>query len=232
MIPPVQVVNTDLLGNLTNEQKSDLLAIGSVRRLVEGEYIFKAGMPSEHVYVIRQGRAKVFELSPQGKEVIMWFCFPGEIFGLAEVWLGSQRDVFALACTEMEILQLPRERFRAYLIQNPEIALRLIDVLSGRLRVLSDMVLNLTSNDVSSRLTKLLSRLFQRYGKSQGDRVYLEIPLSHQEIADMIGSSRQTVTSALGKFKYRHGLRIERRKISLVAPDPNSAARYIADLVN
>ncbi len=227
---PYSLPSTNLLQNLSPTDREQLLSIGTVARVEKNSLIFHAGEPSEYVYIILNGQAKIYELSPQGKEVIMWFCFSGELFGLAEVWRGTHRDVYAQACSTVNLIKLNRKRFRQYLIDDPAMAMRVIDILSERLRILGDMLLNLTSNDVTARLVKLLARLFQRYGRSRDGRIYIDIPLTHQEMADMIGCCRQTVTSTLGVLKRTHGLRSERRMLYMEAESSQIAAQTLAKL--
>ena len=222
--------STNLLQSLSSTDRAQLLSIGTVDRVEKNALIFHAGAPSEYVYIILNGQAKIYELSPQGKEVIMWFCFSGELFGLAEVWRGTHRDVYAQACSTVDLIKLNRKRFRQYLMDDPAMAMRVIDILSGRLRILGDMLLNLTSNDVTARLVKLLARLFQRYGRSRDGRIYIDIPLTHQEMADMIGCCRQTVTSTLGDLKRTHGLRSDRRMLYMEAESSQVAAETLAKL--
>lgn len=225
-----QFPSTNLLESLPSVERDALLGIGTPRKVEKNAMIFRAGTPSEYVYVILQGRAKIYELSPQGKEVIMWFCFSGELFGLAEVWRGTHRDVYAQACSGVELVRFDRLRFRQHLLDHPVMAMQVIDILSGRLRVLGDMLLNLTSTDVTVRLVKLLARLFQRYGRNRHGRVYIDIPLTHQEMADMIGCCRQTVTSTLSVLKRTHGLHSEKRMLFMEATSSDDAARELVRL--
>ncbi len=228
-----QSPSTNLLESLCIRDRKALLDIGKVSHVAKNELIFQAGTPSDYVYIIISGRAKIYELSPQGKEVIMWFCFSGELFGLAEVGTGVDRNVYAQACSAVELVKLDRIRFRQFLAGNSAMALQVIDILSGRLRVLGDTLLNLTCTDVSVRLTKLLVRLFQRYGRELDGYIYIDIPITHQEMADMIGCCRQTVTSTLAVLRERHGLRSGRRTLYLQADSPVDAAERLArDLVH
>lgn len=228
-----QSPSTNLLESLSNRDREALLSIGKVSKVAKNELIFQAGAPSDYVYIIISGRAKIYELSPQGKEVIMWFCFSGELFGLAEVSTGADRNVYAQACSPVELVKFDRVRFRQFLADNSSMALQVIDILSGRLRVLGDTLLNLTCTDVSARLTKLLARLFQRYGRERDGHIYIDIPITHQEMADMIGCCRQTVTTTLSELRDRHGLQSGRRMLYLQADSPLDAAERLArDLVD
>jgi len=203
----------DFFSCLRPPQQKQLLNLGVKRRFKRDEMIFQAGSSSEDVFILLSGRVKIFQLSCDGREVILWFCFPGEIFGLAEVVRSGCREVNALACSSVELVTIKQADFRQYLLTEPEAAVSVIELMSGRLRELGDVLLNLASEDVRSRVIKLLTRLAARYGNRQNQHIHLNIPLTHQEMADMIGTSRQTVTTVLGDLRRGGFLRIEQRNI-------------------
>jgi CRP/FNR family transcriptional regulator len=177
--------------------------------------VFHMGSSSDEVFVLLDGRIKVFELSKEGKEVILWFCFPGELFGLSEVFQRSGREVNAQASSPVEVLAIKKIDFERYLNQHAHLAMHVIELLGFRLRELSDVLLNIASDDVTSRVIKLLTRLCSRYGKPIDNEILLDIALTHQEMADMIGTSRQTVTTVLSMLKKRDVLRMVQRSIYL-----------------
>jgi len=210
---------TDFLGTIPIQDRSELLALSQRRAYRRQEFIFQLGAPCEHVYLLSQGRVKIFGLSALGKEVIQWFCLPGELFGLAEIARGGPRKVYAQACIDCEVYAVPPDHFKMFLARHPATSLSVIDLLSSRLRVLGDMLQNLTSDDVTTRVVKLLLRLCARYGKHAEGQICLELPLTHQEMADMIGATRQTVTTVIGELKRMGALRIENHQIWVARPD-------------
>ena len=187
----------DFISNLSLQDRQALYRLGNKRYFRKHEMVFHAGSTSEEVFLLIDGRVKVFELSKEGKEMILWFCFPGELFGLSEVFQQSERDVNAQACSGVEVLVIKKTDFKRYIKQ------------------LSDVLLNLASEDVTSRVIKLLTRLCSRYGKPSGDAVLLDIALTHQEMADMIGTSRQSVTTVLNMLRKQGVLKTQQRFIYL-----------------
>lgn len=220
--------NAGLLRGLSQSQRADLIGIGRRYHARKADFIFHAGEPTSHVYMVLTGRAKIYELSPQGKEVIMWFCRAGELFGLSGVCAGDGRHVFARACGDIDLVRIERARFLDYITAHPELSLRVIEILSQRMRLLGDMLLNMAYADAPSRLASLLSRLFDEYGTSRDGRVYIDIPLTHQEMADMIGCCRQTVTTTLGRLRRRHGLQSERKILFMRAETARQAAGILS----
>lgn len=210
------VAPSNFWGRLSDQSRASLSVIGSDLRFRKGSPVFRAGSTGEHVYILTDGRVKVYALSPLGRAVILWFCLPGEIFGLAEMARGGERIVYAEACTDVEVLVIPRERFRAFLEGDAATAMLVVDMLSCRLRGLTDTVLNLIADDVSTRVVKLLVRLSQRYGVpvDNGGR-QLDIPLTHQEMADMIGTTRQSVSGVINDLKQQGLLTVSEHRIRL-----------------
>ena len=194
---------TDFMTRLGEIQRNELLRLASVRVLDKGELVFQAGSPGDFTYFLEAGRVKIFHQSRHGKEVVLWFCATGEIFGLAEVCQGGDgRQVTAQACEPSKVLAVRREAFQSFLEQNPTAALLVNDVLAYRLRSLGNVIQSLVENDVNERVVQLLARLIASHGRSvaNGD-VCLDIRITHQDMANMIGSTRQSVTSALNLLR-------------------------------
>lgn len=216
----------DVFSLLSSADLQDLLGLTQTHVYKKTEFVFRAGDPGKHIYFLQSGRVKIFQVSPKGKEVILWFCFPGEICGLAEAagQHGGWRSVSAIACDRTVVLKVSHEVFQTYLLTHPHAALAIIQLLSCRLRGLSDMTLNLISDDVQTRVAKLILRLSAHYGRRVGSEVLLDMPLTHQEMADMIGTTRQSFTSALNEFKRLGILSIGNRRIQI------ESEKFLTDL--
>ena len=210
---------SDIFSKIDAKDCSDLLAIGAARFHGKGEFIFRAGDPGKNVYFLRSGRVKIYQASALGREVILWFCFPGEIFGLTEVVQGGGRVVNAQTCEDAEVLCVPRVQFRTYLDTHNSASFVIMQALSCRLRVLGDMLVNLIDDDVHSRIAKLILRLSACHGTRVGNEVHLNIRMTHQEIADMVGTARQTVTKVLNELKQQGLLSIENHRIRIRSPE-------------
>lgn len=210
------VAPAGFLAQLAPPEYDALLAMAEVAAAPRNGYVFRAGEPGSHVYFLKSGLIKIFEVSELGRETLLWFCLPGEIFGLAEAMNGDQRGVNAQACEKSQVVVLRNDRFREFLLAHPPAALLALGVLASRLRTLGHELANLMSDDVDTRIGKLLLRAAERYGEREGNTIVLRIPLTHQAISDMIGAARPTVSSALGNFRrsgvlsfHGHRIRIE-----------------------
>lgn len=206
---------SDLMARLPEADRAELLNLGQRQTCAKGEFIFSAGEPSQHVFLLLDGRIKIYQSSAIGKDAILWFCFAGELFGLAEAASGGGRLVSAQACDRCDVLRIRQEHFTAYLETHPHTSLAIVQVLAIRLRALGDVVINLISDDVRTRILKMVLQLGTRCGVPTAQGLCLDIAFTHQELADMIGTSRQTVTSTLGHLEREGLLVIDQHKIHI-----------------
>ncbi len=205
---------TDFLSNMHEHERQVFMLLSSELHFDKGDYIFQSGDPGKYIYVLTQGRAKIIQLSAVGKEMILWFCLPGEMFGLADLPRGGMREVSAQVCSEAVVLAVQREKFNEFLMNNPNTANQVIELLSYRMRVLGHVMMNLAADDVTSRIIKLILRLGTRYPNCDRE-AQLDYPMTHQEMADMIGTSRQTVTSVLGLLRKKGVVSMDRHRIRI-----------------
>lgn len=206
---------SDFLAQLSAQDHADLLAIARSEKVGRQQMVFRAGEPSTRVYIIKTGLIKIFEVSDGGREAILWFCLVGEIFGLSEAVAGGIRGVNAMACEASEVLSIHGDEFREFLAHRPQAALLCMQALSARLRGLGHVLVNFVSDDVHTRIGKLLLRLSARYGQRVGTEVVLRIPLTHQTISDMVGAARPTVSSVLSDLRRRGVLSIGSRRVRI-----------------
>jgi len=207
---------SDFWSRLTPDIQKELSELGTHARFRKQDVLFRAGSDSRDVFVLMSGRVKIYTLSAAGRSVTLWFCLPGEVFGLAEMARLGQRVVYAEACAESEALILPSDKLRARLSSDAGTAMLLVDMLSCRLRQLSEALLNLIADDVNTRVIKLLLRLHARHARPlDGGGFMLDLPLTHQEMADMTGTTRQSVSTALTQLRKRGLLSMRGRRIVL-----------------
>ncbi|MCL5059124.1 MAG: Crp/Fnr family transcriptional regulator [Candidatus Thermoplasmatota archaeon] len=214
-----QVPVADLLSRIPDGDRLHLLRLGKVKNFAKGEFIFSAGETSHHVFLLLEGRIKIYQSSTVGKEAILWFCFAGELFGLAEAARGGTRVVNAQACDVCKVLCIRQEEFTAFLETHPKTSLVIMQLLACRLRVLGNVVINLISDDVRTRILKMVLQLSARCGIPSVRGLRLDIVLTHQEIADMIGTTRQTVTTMLGQLEREGLLTIDHHKIHITSSE-------------
>lgn len=208
---------TDFLGQLDAATRADLLSRGRIRRVRQGEFVFRVGKKGNSVFVLLSGRAKTYKLTPDGREVILWFSFPGEIFGLV-AHPHDKRMVSVQACEPSELAEVPHRVFEEFLELYPAVSYLRFQTVAFRLGMLANRLVYLTVDNAAARIAKLLLDLAVRYGDEQRPG---RVPpsLTHQEIADITGVQRQTVTKVLGDFAARGVLAIRYRRVSITNPE-------------
>jgi len=187
---------------------------GGLRKIVEvvierhiepGVTIFSAQEEADYVYMIRQGRVKLYRLAGDGREIVVAMLGPGDIFG--EFVFGERltHSVFAQSFEYTWLCMLPRDGFFSLLANEPGIAATIISNIGRRLAIQALSVEALGTFDVEERFCKLLLCLVEQFGEDMpdlpGEHKILTITLTHQEQANMVASCRQTITRILGELK-------------------------------
>lgn len=213
---------------LSSLSESELAALTKRARQIaykKRSHIFSAGDLSKDVYVVLRGCIKLYQLSPGGKEIILWFSFPGELFGVAETVRGSAREIFAEANVDSTVLLLSQSEFEGFLRLNPRAAMRAIGILSARIRTLGSSLVDMAADDVEKRLVRLLLRFaagtlpLPCQAKHSAPEICLNIEVTHNDLANLIGTTRQTVTSTLTRFRNRGLVRLLDKHIHITDPE-------------
>jgi CRP-like cAMP-binding protein len=169
------------------------------RRIPKGQTIVEEGLPGDYMYVIREGQVKVTKLSGDGREKILELLGPGDFFGEMSLLDNAVRSASVKSLTETRILALSRSDFLKELRRNPDLAMAVIQELTHRVRHMDEQASSLSFQRVKERTQGLLLRLARE--ESTRDGRLVTPALTHQQIADMIGTSRETVTRIVKRLK-------------------------------
>jgi len=205
---------SDLFESFNPVELGRLLGILEELELPKHHMVFSPGAPSEAIYFIEKGRVRLTRLSPEGKTVILALLGPGDMIGEAS-WESGEHDSYAETLEESRIYQISREAFQNFIRENPEFGLRLIQIIGNRLKQAQARIEDLVFRQVPSRVARLLVTLAESHGKVTPNGIRVEFPLTHQEIADLVGSSRVTVTQILNKFRSSHWIDIESKRVTI-----------------
>jgi CRP/FNR family transcriptional regulator len=217
------MTTTDFLGRLDADTRRALLERATRRRLGKGAFVYRVSDPGDAVYLLLAGRIKTYKLTPDGREVILWFGFPGEIFGLVEAPHHKGRMVSVEACEPSEVAELPNTKFRELLLAHPHVPQMLVQIIASRLGMLANRLVYLMADNAEARIAKFLVDLAARYPAEGAGR---PIGLTHQEIADITGVQRQTATRIVGRFTESGAVSVRYRRISI--RDRELLMRYAA----
>ena len=213
------MASADALANLrsiplfSRVAQADLEQIAS--HLIERRYprnttIVEEGLPGDYMYILREGRVKVTKLSEDGREKILDFLEAGSFVGDMALLERGPRSASVKTLTPVKVLALSRTDFIGLLRKSPDLALAVIQELSRRIRSVNEQASSLSFQRVKERTMGLLERL-AKDPSSEGDRRVTPV-LTHQQIADMVGTSRETVTRVVKDLKESGWLRQEGKR--------------------
>lgn len=208
----------DLFKELS-EEDIRFLTKNAVRKSFEKDScVFSSSDPADVVCLIQAGTVKIYDLSECGRESIFWFRYRGEFFGLAEAFGGAERMCFAKAVEPTTIFMIKHTVFEQLIQRNPKIALMVIKILAARVRRLGVSLNALHFQDLRSRLAQLLLGLGDLCGVETEGRITIEGKFTHQELAGMIGATRQRVTEALNNFVKDDAIQCSGKKMVILDP--------------
>ncbi|HEY2962121.1 MAG TPA: Crp/Fnr family transcriptional regulator [Pyrinomonadaceae bacterium] len=190
-----------IFSGLCAEEMSRIATYARSLRKARGEFIYMPGDRADFVYILRHGRVKLSVLSESGKEIAIDIIQPGEIFGEFALVDESPRSNMAQALDEMLMWVIPKLDFTRLLAAQPKLALSYIRLVGGRRRRMEQKLSDITSKAVSARVCELLHELSTSASEvetSAGD--YL-VPLTHHDVASLIGAARQTTTTVLNDLE-------------------------------
>jgi len=205
-----------LFSALDDESMTALHASMAESKLRRGEVLFHEGDSGDKLYVVIDGKVKLGRTSPDGRESLLAILGPGELFGEMALFDPSPRTATATAVSETRLAGLKNESLNALLRTRPEVSAQLLQALARRLRRTNDSLSDLVFSDVPGRVAKALLDLADRFGRPATDGVLVAHELTQEELAQLVGASRETVNKALAEFVQRGWLRLEARAVVIL----------------
>jgi CRP/FNR family transcriptional regulator, nitrogen oxide reductase regulator len=199
---------SSIFAALEDNELQELAALAVERRLVAGESIFWEGDASDWFYIIAAGQVKVTKISSLGKETIIAFFGPGEMFGEVAVFENKPYPASSQSLVETRLLSIRKEAFIKFLTSHPPVTLRIINILSSRLREAQNRLRDLAGERVEQRLARMLLMLADKIGRT--------LPFTRQEVSDMSGTTTETTIRILSQWKERGIISSVRGKITLI----------------
>lgn len=216
---PEVLKQAPLFTRLEDEAASALAATMGTIQLSRGEVLFHEGDREDRLYVVVSGKIKLGRSGSAGRENLLAILGPGQMFGELSVFDPGPRSTTATAVTASEIRTLEHDVLMGWLRGRPEVALGLLSQLAGRLRRANDVVADLVFSDVPGRVAKQLLELAGRFGERREDGIHVHHDLTQEELAQLVGASRETVNKALADFAARGWIRLEPRSVTLLDLD-------------
>jgi CRP/FNR family cyclic AMP-dependent transcriptional regulator len=202
-------VGAHFLDRLSSEQMAQVQAAGRTVPVPQGEMVFNQGEHHDGIFIIRRGQVRVYYTAPSGREITLAYWTPGHFIGGPDIYGGGMHMWSGVAVEDCEITALSGASLQKLLTQMPAFALALIDGLIAKGKCYSSMAQILGTRSVIERLAQYLLNLAEIYGVSDGDTIVINRKVTHDQIAAMVGSTRQWVTMMLQRFQTKRIIAIE-----------------------
>ena len=208
--------NTPLFSALDNEAAIALQQTMVPQSIKKGNTLFQEGDPGDRLYVVTEGKIKLSHASGDGRESVLMVLGPGDMFGEISLFDPGPRTATASAVTDSKVLSLSNTDLIPWLAGRPEVAQSLLQALAHRLRRTNETMSDLVFADVPGRVAKALLELGEKFGTKTTDGMYVHHDLTQEELAQLVGASRETVNKALADFASRGWLKLETRSVEIL----------------
>jgi CRP/FNR family transcriptional regulator len=192
--------NVPLFRDFDETELMQVAGLVTTRRYAKHQTIFREGDPGQTFYLILSGSVAVVRIAPDGRETILSILKERDFFGEMSVFDTSVRAASVRTMTDAEVGVIERNDFLGLIDKTPRIGRLLVIALSERLRAANKLIAATTSQDIRARLASLLLNLMQNFGEPVGTGTRITLRLTNQEMANMIGTTRETVNRTLNKF--------------------------------
>jgi CRP-like cAMP-binding protein len=203
----------DLFERLTHAERQRLERAALLRPFKRREIIYFPAEPGQTVLVLARGRVKIKVLAPDGKETILAFIDEGELFGELALVDSEPRREFAEAVEDSQVVAIPRQDMLWLMGRRPDVALHVTQLLGLRRRRIETRLRNVLFRSTRERVAGLLLELVDSHGRQVAGGWEIRLRLSHQELANLIGATRESVTLSLGRLRAERLIRVSRRQI-------------------
>ncbi len=178
-----------------------------------GQIIFFEEDPPKLLYLLASGRVKLSMMSPEGQEKVLTILQAGDLFGEISLFDNNPHPLTAEVQEDCQLFIIPWADLEKIILERPTMALKIIEALAKKTRLLTSQVRELVFQDAGGRLAALLDRFSEEFGQQSDQGYVIELVLTHQEIANLLGTSRVTVTKLLNEFSQKGIIEIIDRKI-------------------
>lgn len=224
--PVVVLKNVDIFVGLKEKDLKKIHQLAINKNVRKGEYVFLRGTFGKVLYIVIEGLIKIEQPTERGRVKTLALLGPGECFGEMAIITNLPRSASALALEDAKLMMLKREVFVSHLQDHPEISLRIIEVLCQRLTEANEQIKSLTFDSVAARLANHLVSLAEKFGEAEGDSWKIRIRLTHQELADLVGGTREIVTRTLKLFSDEGSVEVDSDR-NLWIRDTQKLAQWI-----
>ena len=200
MVDATTLRRVPLFSDFEDTELEQIAGTVANRRFGKHQFIVREAEPGDTFYIIVSGSVSVSRIAPDGRETILSILKEGDFFGEMSMFDSSLRSASIKTLTDVEVGQINQADFLSLLDRNPKIGRLLVIELSERLRAANALIAATTSQDIRARLASLLLNLAENFGETATNGVRISLRLTNQEMANMIGTTRETVNRTLNRF--------------------------------
>lgn len=204
-----------LFQELSEEERQGLAPLFTEKKIRKGSVLFLEGDVGEELFIIKSGVVKIYRLD-ETKEIILALFREGDFFGeMSLISAGLTRSATAETLEACTLYTLKRSAFVPYMEKSPKLCLKLLETTMERLRRANEQIYDLTFLGVRSRVMKTIIRLSEQHGVSGEGGLLIDIKLTHQQLANMVGTVRESVTKVLQEMQEEGSLSIDKKMITI-----------------
>lgn len=211
-----------IFNHLQYDEMLEIVKTSKTKTFKKGEMVFRAGEPSEHLYILHKGQVKIYRLSESGKEQLIRIMEPGDFMGELALFTNESLTSYAEAMKDTEICAIHKTEMKEMLLSNPSISLKIIEEFSRRLNESEKNIESLSSQDSEKRLASYLLELSagNEEGGTNHDPIQITLPMSKKDLASYMGMTRETLSRRLSSFQDQGLISMSgQRKITILNVD-------------
>ncbi len=205
--------STALLASLSPEELRTLAARTVRKQFKSGELLFTEGEPCHGLHIIAHGKVRIFKTSANGREQVLAVNQPGESVAELPMFDGGPYPASAAAVEDTQIAFISQRDFHSYCLEHPQVALKMLAIVGARLRRLVGIIEELSFTTIRQRLVSMLLRLAQTEGARTARGIEFQLPATHQELANQLGTVRELISRNLTRLQAEGLLDVDARQI-------------------
>lgn len=182
------------------QEAEELLKVIEHKEYKKGDILFNEGEPADTLYIINEGKLKIFNYTKDGKEQILHILNEGDFWGELQLLKGTTFKCYAKAIENCKICTIKKEHFQKLILEKPEMSLKVLEVVSERLIHLESLALVLSDNDTEAKLAYLLIDMANHYGVKLSSKIVVNLPFTREDMANYTGLTRETISRKLNVF--------------------------------
>jgi len=207
------LAGTALLAGLSEEELRTLAGRTARKLFKSGELLFSEGEPCHGLHIVASGKVRIFKASANGREQVLAVNEPGETVAELPVFDGGPYPASAVAIQDTQIAFISQRDFHGYCLEHPQVALKVLSVAGARLRRLVGIIEELSFTTIRQRLVSTLLKLAQEQGVKTDGGIEFQLPASHQELANQLGTVRELISRNLMRLQAEGLLEVDARRI-------------------